>query len=69
MSDNVVALFGTPKPERPPVDITGLVSVIIGWAQEQGIDVQNNAGFNIRVSDLMAQLQIMAKTSREAACN
>jgi len=69
MSNNVIELFPPAKVvERPSsVDVTGLIDVIHTWAIEQGIDVQNDAGFEIRVADLMAQLQIMAKMSR-AAC-
>jgi len=67
---NVVQLFAPKKAnsvERPPVDVTGLVVAIVDWAEAQGIDLHNNPAFEIRVSDLMAQLQIMARDSQLAA--
>lgn len=66
---NVVPIFGNKnKPqavERPPVDVTGLVLAITNWAEDQGVDVYNDPAFHIRVSDLMAHLQVMAHSSRE----
>ena len=66
---NVIQLFGR-KPNAPvnrgPVDVTDLVALIVDWAEAQGIDC-NDPGFEIRVCDLTAQLQIMAMDSREYA--
>jgi hypothetical protein len=65
---NVVELFASKKPsnpERPPVDVTGLVLAITNWAEDQGADVYNDVAFHIRVADLMAHLQILAHNSRE----
>lgn len=66
---NVVPLFGRKKEQivRPPVDVTGLILAITDWAEDQGVDVYNDAAFKIRVADLMAHLQMMAKDSRERA--
>jgi hypothetical protein len=65
---NVVELFKTKeKRELPPVDVTGIILVIANWAEEQGIDIYNDAAFNIRVTDLMTHLEIMAKESRMTA--
>lgn len=51
--------------ERPPVDVTGLILAITDWAEDQGVDVYNDAAFKIRVADLMAHLQVMAHAGRE----
>lgn len=63
---NVYQLFPSKPaiPERPPIDVTGLISVITDWAIEQGVDVYNDAAFQIRVTDLMSHLQVMAHDSR-----
>jgi len=53
--------------ERPEVDVTGLILAISNWAEDEGIDVYNDTKFHVRVGDLMAHLQIMAKESRKAA--
>lgn len=48
-------------------DINSLVNAIVEWADVRGIDVYENAAFSIRVADLMAQLQIMARETRQTA--
>lgn len=62
---NVVPLFRstTAKKQLPPVDVTGLIMAITNWAEDQGVDVYNDTAFQIRVGDLMAHLQVMAKES------
>lgn len=69
MADNVVPLFGrkNSNPGRPPVDVSGLIMAITNWAEDQGVDVYNDTAFQIRVSDLMAHLQVMAKEGRKQA--
>ena len=63
---NVVSLFPvreTPK-ELGPVDPTGLILAITNWAEEHGVDVYNDIAFEIRVTDLVSQLQVMAQDVR-----
>lgn len=65
---NVVNLFGRkPTKDQPPVDVSGLIMAITNWAEDQGVDVYNDTAFHIRVGDLMAHLQVMAKEGRRRA--
>lgn len=68
MSTNVVPLFG-PKSqgvEMPKVvDVKNLVTMIIDWAEDQGVDVQNDIGFQIRCADFMTYLELLAKEDGE----
>ena len=68
MSSNVVPLFGPKlKVEDMPkvVDVKNLVSIIIDWAEDQGVDVQNDIGFQIRCADFMTYLELLAKEDGE----
>ena len=68
MSNNVVPLF-KPKTENihmpKIVDVNNLVSIVIDWAEDQGVDVQNDIGFQIRCADFMTYLELLAKEDRE----
>ena len=64
---NVIKLF-TPKiriEKELDDDVTGLILSITNWAEARGADVYNDLAFQIRVADLMAQLKLLAKNSRE----
>ncbi len=60
---NVVQLFQTKTPsvQEADDDVSGLILGITNWAEERGIDVYGDLGFQIRVADLMAQLKLLAK--------
>lgn len=64
MNDNVVPLFrpkNTVKKVPVGTDMTGLIIAVTNWAEEQGVDVSSDIGFQIRCADFMAYLQILAK--------
>lgn len=61
MSTNVVPLFAAKK--KRAIDTEGLVSMIVDWADGQGVDIEDPA-FMIRCEDLVTWLEIMAKDSR-----
>jgi hypothetical protein len=63
MSTNVVPLLRPEikKPINKVIDIKNLISSVIDWAEDQGIDVQNDIGFQIRCADFMTYLELLAK--------
>lgn len=63
MSDNVVPLFGPRiKNKQPPnLDIGELIWAISSWAEDRGVDVSDDIGFQIRCTDFMTYLQLMVK--------
>jgi hypothetical protein len=66
MSNNVVPLFGTKvTPVRKSLDVTELVSSVIDWAVEQGVDVDNDVGFQVRCADFMTYLQLLAREEEQ----
>jgi hypothetical protein len=58
---NVVQLFSI-KPQKKSIDTAGLVAHITDWAEEQGVDIEDQA-FRTRCEDLVTWLHIMAKDS------
>lgn len=69
MSDNVIrAQFG-PRPTiaaavaPETVDLTSLIQTIACWAEDHGVDVDNDYGFHVRLTDFMTYLELTAKES------
>lgn len=67
MSDNVISFRKVEKTKssKKIVNVEGLVSAIVDWAEEQGVDVQNDVGFQIRCADFMTYLELVAKEENE----
>lgn len=59
---NVVPLFAPKLEKRKSIDTAGLVSSITDWAEDQGVDI-NDQAFRTRCEDLVTWLHIMAKDS------
>ena len=59
---NVVPLFAPKSAKKKSIDTEGLVSMITDWAEEQGVDI-NDQPFRTRCEDLVTWLHIMAKDS------
>ena len=58
--DNVVQMFGRKKPEQParvPVPVSVPVEALIEWAESNGIDVQNDIRFHVRMTDFLSLLR------------
>lgn len=70
MSNNVVSFSrkqSKPMPKATPNTTANLIGAITDWAEEQGVDVYNDVGFQIRCADFIMHLQIMASGERKTA--
>lgn len=64
MNSNVISFqtYRVLTPEKKKVvDVTCLISSIIDWVENQGIEVENDVGFQIRCADFMTYLELLAK--------
>jgi hypothetical protein len=64
MSDNIVSFQGRTRKiieEKKAIDVTCLISSIIDWAENQGVEVDNDIGFQIRCADFMTYLELLVK--------
>jgi hypothetical protein len=66
MSNNVVPMIRPTKELKTArsTDMSDLIAHIVDWAEDQGIDLDNDVGFQIRCADFMAYLEILAKDER-----
>ena len=70
MSNNVI-LFNRgqikPIPKEALNTTTNLIGAITDWAEQQGVDIYNDVGFQIRCADFIMHLQIMASKEQKTA--
>jgi hypothetical protein len=56
-----------PRPAvKPRSTSEDFASMVIDWAEAQGLDIANDMGFKIRLSDFMAHLQMKVKRATTA---
>ena len=69
---NIVSLGEYRKAEpsavvvRPPAISESFAFMVLDWAEANGVDIENDIGFKIRLQDFMAHLQISAKKAQQA---
>ena len=64
MSSNIVSFRGRTRKaveQKKVIDVTNLISGILDWVESQGIEVENDIGFQVRCADFMTYLELLVK--------